>query len=140
MKVAIVYESSTGNTEQMASAVCSGAKEQENEVLMCKAGDASIEDVLRCDIIFLGSPAMGDEVLDDSMEDFFSQIENSIKGKKIGLFGSYDWGDGQWMRLWEERVRTAGADLINGAGLTAHLEPDTESLKACSLLGKMGNI
>jgi flavodoxin len=81
---------------------------------------------------------MDGETLEDSMEVFFSSIEKSLSGKKIGLFGSYDWGDGKWMRTWENRVRVAGGELLNGAGVTGRLLPDTDVLAACTALGKTG--
>ncbi|MCI1210165.1 MAG: flavodoxin domain-containing protein [Treponema sp.] len=138
MKTAIVYESTTGNTEQMAKAIRSGVLAAGGDVTVYHAGAASADEVLACDTIFFGSSAMDGETLEDSMEVFFSSIEKSLSGKKIGLFGSYDWGDGQWMRTWENRVRVAGGELLNGAGVTGRLLPDTDVLAACTALGKTG--
>ena len=135
MKKAIVYASMTGNTEAMANAVADGAKASGAEVILTTADSANEADVLTCDVIFLGSPAMGAEVLDDAMEAFFSKIESSLSGKKIGLFGSYDWGDGQWMRDWAARTAAAGAAVINGDGLICHLTPDDDALSECKKLG-----
>ena len=139
MKISIVYESTTGNTEEMANAIASAAKEADNEVIQIKADSASKDTVLNSDLILLGSPAMGAEVLEDSVEDFFSSIEDSISGKTIGLFGSYDWGDGQWMRDWEERVKTSGATLLNDKGVIANLSPNEQALEACVNLVKNKN-
>ena len=80
---------------------------------------------------------MGDEVIEESeFEPFFAGIEDKISGKKIALFGSYDWGDGQWMRTWEERVKAAGAVLVNDAGIISNLEPSDDILAQCKELGK----
>ena len=80
---------------------------------------------------------MGDEVIEESeFEPFFAGIEDKISGKKIALFGSYDWGDGQWMRTWEDRVKAAGAELVNGAGIISNLEPSDDILAQCKELGK----
>ena len=92
MKKAVVYASTTGNTEAMALAVAEGAKDSGADVVLATADTADAADVLSADVLFLGSPAMGDEVLEDSMEEFFTKIEGSISGKKVALFGSYDWG------------------------------------------------
>ena len=135
MKKAIIYASTTGNTESMANAIKKGAESAGASVIFCTADSASSADVLSSDVIFLGSPAMGDEVLEDSMEAFFSSIESQISGKKIALFGSYDWGDGQWLRDWTERVTKAGAQMINGNGLAIQLTPDENGLKECEKLG-----
>mgnify|MGYP002521236758 FL=1 len=130
MKVSIVYASTTGNTEQMANVICEALKDAGAETAMVTADAADAAEVLASDVILLGSPAMGDEVLEDSMENFFAAIEGSLSGKKLGLFGSYDWGDGQWMRDWEDRAKAAGATLV-ADGLIAHLAPEADDLENC---------
>ena len=135
MKKAIVYSTTTGNTEKMAEAVKSGAEKSGAEVIYTTADAANADEVLASDLILLGSPAMGDEVLEDSMETFFASIEGKISGKKIGIFGSYDWGDGQWLRDWADRVTAAGATCVNGEGLKNHLDEIEED--ACKALGAL---
>ena len=131
MAAAVIYWSGTGNTEKMAKAVAEGAGVEAVSVSDFKGDTAYF------DAIALGSPAMGDEVLEESeFEPFFAGIEGKISGKKIALFGSYDWGDGQWMRTWEDRVKAAGAELINGAGIISNLEPSDDILAQCKELGK----
>lgn len=78
---------------------------------------------------------MGAEELDSEMDDFVSQVEAFAAGKTIGLFGSYDWGDGEWMRLWADRMTAAGATVVNGEGTIASLAPDDEAAEACKALG-----
>ncbi|MBO7612420.1 MAG: flavodoxin domain-containing protein, partial [Treponema sp.] len=109
MKVAVVYASTTGNTEAMANAISEAVKASGAEVVFSTADSADKAAVSACDVILLGSPAMGDEVLEDSMEEFYTGIEGSLNGKKVGIFGSYDWGDGQWLRDWNDRLTSAGA-------------------------------
>ena len=87
------------------------AKASGAEVIFGTADKADKAAVLSCDILLLGSPAMGDEVLEDTMEEFFASIEKSIGSKKVAVFGSYDWGDGQWLRDWADRIKAAGAVL-----------------------------
>lgn len=135
MKKAIVYSTTTGNTEIMAEAIAEGAKSSGAETVLQTADSADREQVLASDVIYLGSPAMGDEVLDDPMEDFFTGIERSISGKKIAIFGSYDWGDGQWLRDWADRISAAGATCVNGEGLKCNLTPDDAGVQACKELG-----
>lgn len=137
MKKAVVYASTTGNTEAMANAVAEGVKASGAEVLLEPADSADSAEVLACDVIFLGSPAMGDEVLEDSMEDFYSKIEGSLNGKKVAIFGSYDWGDGQWLRDWADRIKATGANLLNGEGLKINLTPDDDGLAECRKLGEL---
>ena len=136
MKKAVIYASTTGNTEAMANAVAEGVKSCGAERLMSTASEASISDVLACDVIILGSPAMGDEVLEDSMEEFYTNLEGGLSGKKVAVFGSYDWGDGQWLRTWVERLSAAGATVVNGEGLKAQLAPDEAALAECKSLGE----
>lgn len=127
MKVAIVYASTTGNTEQLANAAAEGAKAAGREVSITTADKGDISEALGADLILLGSPAMGAEQLEESMEDFFSGIEGQLSGKKVGLFGSYDWGDGQWLSDWAERVSSAGASLVGA--VKAQLAPDAAALE-----------
>lgn len=137
MKKAIVYSTTTGNTEAMANAIAEGAKAKGDEMKVYTADSADKDYVLSSDIIYLGSPAMGDEVLEDTMEDFYNGIEASLPGKKVAIFGSYDWGDGQWLRNWAERIKNAGAEVVNGEGLKVNLAPDDKGIEECQNLGKL---
>lgn len=139
MRVAIVFWSGTGNTEAMANAVKEGAESAGAEVQLLNVSEAD-EGVLNADALCMGCPAMGAEQLEDGeFEPFFAGIEDKIKGKKIGLFGSYDWGDGEWMRTWQERVESAGGVMIQD-GIIANNEPDDEALSACRTLGEKVSI
>lgn len=130
MKVAVIYASTTGNTEAMANAICDSLKEKGADVLCSTADGADQAAALSCDVLLLGSPAMGDEVLEDSVEEFFAAIEGSISGKKIGIFGSYDWGDGKWLRDWADRIKSQGAVLL-GDPLMVHLTPEADDVQKC---------
>ncbi len=130
MKVAVIYASTTGNTEAMANAICDSLKEKGADVLCATADGADQAAALSCDVLLLGSPAMGDEVLEDSVEEFFAAIEGSISGKKIGIFGSYDWGDGKWLRDWADRIKSQGAVLL-GEPLMVHLTPEADDVAKC---------
>ena len=128
MKVAIIYASTTGNTEAMAN-VINETVTANAEVVFGTADSADAAAVLACDVILLGSPAMGDEVLEDTMEEFYTGIESGLSGKKVGLFGSYDWGDGQWLRDWEDRAKSAGANVVES--LMVHLTPEADDVTKC---------
>lgn len=131
MKTVVLYWSATGNTEAMAKAVAEGAG-----VEAVTFGEFS-GDLAEYDAIAMGCPAMGAEELEDGeVEPFYTENESKLSGKKVALFGSYDWGDGEWMRLWADRVKAAGAELVNGEGLIANLEPDADALAACKALGE----
>lgn len=134
-KVAVVFWSGTGNTQTMAEAVASGAKERGADVSVIEAASFNADMVSDYDGIAFGCPAMGDEVLEENEFDpMFSDVEGSLEGKKVGLFGSYGWGDGQWMRDWEERCRNAGIILVSD-GITANDAPDDDAITACNGLG-----
>ena len=136
MAIPVIYWSGTGNTEAMAKAVAEGIKANGKEAKLLAVGDASAADVEAAEAVALGCPAMGDEILEeDEMEPFVESIADAVKGKKVVLFGSYDWGDGQWMRDWQERMKGYGADVVK-EGLIANLEPDADALAACKELGK----
>ena len=135
--ISIVYWSQTGNTQAMAEAISEGITEAGKEAKIIDVTDASL-DALKTEKVFaLGCPAMGAEVLEESeMEPFVSELEGSVGGKTIALFGSYGWGDGQWMRDWEERMKAAGAEVVTGAGVICNDAPDDEAVASCKNLGK----
>ena len=129
MKTAVIYWSGTGNTEEMAKAVAEGANA---ELFSVSDFSADIDDY---DAVAFGCSAMGDEVLEESeFEPFFADIESKLSGKKTALFGSYGWGDGQWMRDWTERTKALGANLVDD-GLIANEAPSADDLEKCRALG-----
>ena len=135
-KIAVVYWSGTGNTESMADAVAQGAKGKGAEVKLFTPDSFNSSMVDEFDAIAFGCPAMGAEELEESeFEPMFSDCESKLGGKKIALFGSYGWGDGQWMRDWQDRCAAAGAVLC-GEGLTVNEAPDDIALAECTALGK----
>ncbi|MBR0470384.1 MAG: flavodoxin [Clostridia bacterium] len=135
-KVAVVYWSGTGNTEAMANEVESGAKAAGAEVSVFTAAefnDAMVDDF---DAIAFGCPSMGSEELEDSeFAPMFNACEAKLSGKKVGLFGSYGWGDGEWMRNWEDTVKSDGANLVSD-GVICNEAPDDEAAENCRNLGK----
>ncbi len=135
-KVAVVYWSGTGNTEMMAFQVKKGIEEAGGSVDVFTASEFSADKMDDFDAVAFGCPSMGSEVLEEGeFEPMFSDCEGKLSGKKLAIFGSYDWGDGQWMRDWEERCKAAGANLV-AEGLTVNLTPDEEGDAACQNLGK----
>ena len=136
-KISVVYWSQTGNTATMAGAIVQGITEAGKEAELLDVSQASIDDLKEETVFALGCPAMGAEVLEEAeMEPFVEEVETFAKGKNIALFGSYGWGDGEWMRDWETRMSTAGASLVNGEGLICHEMPDEDMLSQCKELGK----
>lgn len=136
-KTAIIYWSGTGNTEAMANAVLEGAKAVNAETALFSVSQITADSAAEYDTLILGCPAMGAEVLEESeFEPFFAELEKKLSGKKVALFGSYGWGDGEWMRDWENRVNESGASLIGGEGLIINDMPDDDGLESCRELGK----
>ena len=136
-KAAVIYWSGTGNTEAMANAVAEGMKSEGAEVSLLSADAVSAADLAGLDAVALGCPAMGSEVLEeDVFEPMFSSCKKQFVGKKVALFGSYGWGDGEWMRNWEERVKNDGAVLLNDEGRIVNEAPSDEDLEKCKALGE----
>ncbi len=134
MKAAVIYWSGTGNTEKMAQAVLEGLKGAgaEAQLLTPDQVDTSLAGL---DIVALGCPAMGAEVLEENeFEPMFQNIKGNLAGKKVAIFGSYGWGDGEWMRNWEQECKAAGVNLVS-EGLMANNEPDDAALAECKALG-----
>ncbi|SHE35452.1 flavodoxin [Clostridium fallax] len=135
-KLTIIYWSGTGNTETMARLIESGAKESGADVKLLNVCEATEDDVKDAEILALGSPSMGVEVIEEcEMEPFVSSIEGIVNGKKIGLFGSYGWGTGEWMENWVERMESCGADVLE-EGLIANGLPEGPEADACVEYGK----
>ena len=135
-KVAVVYWSGTGNTEAMANKVAEGAKAAGAEVEVISADDFDGTDISGFDGVAFGCPAMGDEELEDSVfQPVFEACEAKLAGKKVALFGSYGWGDGEWMRSWEEKCQNDSVALAVDS-VICNEDPDDEAQAACIELGK----
>ena len=135
-KTAVIYWSGTGNTEAMANAVAEGMREAGAECAVWTPADVSADAVKELDAAALGCPAMGAEELEETeFAPMFDAVKSALAGKAVGLFGSYGWGDGQWMRDWYERAEGAGADLCGDEGLILNETPDAAGLEACKALG-----
>ena len=136
-EIIIAYWSGSGNTEAMASMVAKGVEAAGKSAKVVSIDDFQASELKDEAVFALGCPAMGAEVLEEGeMEPFVAEVESFASGKKIGLFGSYGWGDGQWMRDWEDRMKAAGAELIGREGVICQETPDEDALAACRALGK----
>ena len=137
MSISVVYWSGTGNTQAMAEAIGKGITEAGKEANVVYVGSASLDELKAANAFALGCPSMGVEVLDEAeMEPFVAEVEGFASGKTIALFGSYGWGDGEWMRNWVERMQAAGATVLNGEGLICQETPDDDAIAECVNLGK----
>ena len=136
MKAAVVYWSGTGNTEAMANAIAEGISGKGAEVTVFTASEFGADKVSEFDVLAFGCPAMGAEVLEeDEFEPMFTEVEGSLKGKKVALFGSYGWGDGEWMRSWEERCINDGITLA-AESLIINETPDDDGIAKCKEFGE----
>ena len=136
-KIAVVYWSGTGNTEAMAEEVANGAKAAGAEVESFTTDDFAADKMNDYDAVAFGCPAMGDEVLEeDEFGPLFEDCKAKLSGKKIALFGSYGWGDGEWMRNWVARMEEAGAQVYGGEDAICMNEPDSEAEEKLEALGK----
>ena len=134
-KIAVVFWSGTGNTEQMAYAVMEGIKEKAAEAALFAASEFGASMVKQYDAIAFGCPAMGAEVLEETeFQPMWDACEGALGGKKVALFGSYGWGDSEWMRSWEDACGSAGA-VLACESVICNEAPDEEALEACRALG-----
>lgn len=132
-KVAIVFWSATGNTETMANCIAEGAGAA---AAIVPCGEMDAAKLGEYDVVAFGCPAMGAEQLEESeFEPMFASLEGSLNGKKVALFGSYGWGDGEWMRGWEKDCDDSGIRLVCES-VTCCEAPDDAALDACRALGK----
>lgn len=136
-KTAVIYWSGTGNTEAMANAVLDGMKAAGADAVLWSVDDVKTDEVAAFDAVAMGCPAMGAEVLEETeFEPMYQSIKTSLSGKPVALFGSYGWGDGEWMRDWEADVKGAGAELAAESVICCEA-PDDEATEACKNLGKV---
>ena len=130
-KVAVVYWSGTGNTQAMAEAVANAAGAE-----LFTADAFSGEKMDAYDAVGFGCPSMGSEQLEEGeFEPMFEDCKSHLNGKKVALFGSYGWGDGEWMRNWEAECLSLGANMVCECVICQET-PDEEALAACEALGK----
>ena len=129
----IVYYSASGNTEKMANLIAEGIANGGKTAEVINVSNANADIFDNEEIVILGCPAMGDEVLEENeFEPFVEEISSKILGKKVALFGSYGWGDGQWIRDWQERMESLGCTLI-ADGLIIQNEPEDNSPECIEL-------
>ena len=135
-KTAVVYWSSTGNTEAMAQAVLEGMKEAGAEAVLLTPDAVDVGALAGMDAIAFGCPAMGAEQLEEGeFEPMFADLEGSLSGVKVALFGSYGWGSGQWLEDWCARCKEDGAVMQEEPGVMANEAPDDDAIAACNALG-----
>lgn len=134
-KTAVVYWSGTGNTEAMAKAVAEGMESAGAQVTMLTPDQVKASELSAYDAIAFGCPAMGSEVLEEmEFQPMFDEVKRSLGGKSAALFGSYGWGDGEWMQTWEDQCKELGAHLVSNS-VIANEAPDDTALAACRNLG-----
>ena len=135
-KIAVVYWSGTGNTEAMAKAVAEGAESAGAQVTLLTPDKVNASELGSYDAIGFGCPAMGSEVLEEmEFQPMFDEVKRSLGGKSAALFGSYGWGDGEWMRSWEKDCDDAGISLVCES-ITCCEAPDDDVLAACQAMGR----
>lgn len=134
--IGIIYWSGSGNTQAMAEAIGEGIKSAGSVADVIQVSQITAENALKYEKLVFGCPAMGSEVLEEvEFEPFFEDIESKLTGKKIALFGSYGWGDGQWMRDWQERAERKNA-VVFDEPLILNESPDSQGLDMCREFGK----
>ena len=135
-KTAVIYWSGTGNTEAMANAVLEGMKSAGADARLLTPADADPDTVASFDAVAFGCPAMGDETLEEmDFEPMFSACKGRLAGKSVGLFGSYGWGSGDWMRTWEKDCDESNIGLTVPSVICCET-PDETALEACRAMGK----
>ena len=135
-QIPVIFWTGTGNTQMMADAIAEAINAAGAKAVVKNVSEISADEAAGYDALALGCPAMGAEVLEEcEFEPFFTELEGKLAGKKVALFGSYGWGDGEWMRSWEKDCNDAGLNLVCES-VTCCEAPDATSLNACRELGK----
>lgn len=135
-RILVTFWSGTGNTELMADAIAKAAKEAGAEVDCRPIAEMTVDAAIGYDAVAIGCPSMGQEVLEENdAEPFVEGFCRQGTGRKVAIFGSYGWGDGEWMRNWADRMRLSGCQLLND-GVMAHETPDSQALDDCAACGR----
>ena len=135
-KIAVIYWSGTGNTEAMAKAVAEGMESAGAQVTMLTPDQVKASELSAYDAIAFGCPAMGSEVLEEmEFQPMFDEVKRSLGGKSAALFGSYGWGDGEWMRTWESDCMTLGVTMACEP-VICNATPDEAAGAECEALGE----
>ena len=135
-KIAVVYWSGTGNTEAMANAVADGVRQSGGTAELFSAAQFNAGMMDSYASVAFGCPSMGSEELENSeFAPMFEDCKTKLSGKRIALFGSYGWGDGEWMRNWAADCTAAGA-VLAAEPVICNDAPDDAAVAACNALGK----
>ena len=135
-KTAVIYWSGTGNTEAMANAVLEGMTAAGADAKLLTVDQVNTAELNGYAAIAFGCPAMGSEVLDEKeFQPMFDACKNCLGGKAVALFGSYGWGDGEWMRSWEKDCADAGVNLVCDSVICCEA-PDDTALESLRAMGK----
>lgn len=136
-EIIVVYWSGTGNTAAMADCVAQGIKEAGKNAKVVSVSDITPDELKECPVFAMGCPSMGVEVLEEGeMEPFNEAVKAFVNGRTVGLFGSYGWGDGEWMRNWAADLAEAGAYVLGGEDAICMEAPDENAQEACRELGR----
>lgn len=128
MKITIIYYSATGNTEMIANSITDYLKGKDHDVTILPVEDASIEDAENTDLLILGSPAMGVEEIEEyDFRPFFEDLKPMLFDQDVILFGSYDWGEGEWLESWQEECEDENANVL--MTFKAMLDPQDEDFE-----------
>lgn len=133
--LSIIYYTETGNTEAMAEAIKDGAEESGKEVRLVVVDEATVADVEEASEVLLGCPAKGDEEIEDlTFRPYLESVMDLLKDRKVGIFGSYAWNDGDWIVNWKEEMEENGVEIVTS--LKVYDYPDSDALEECKELGK----
>ena len=128
MKTTIIYYSATGNTEMIANSISEHLEDKGHDVTILAVEDASLQDAENTDLLILGSPAMGVEEIEEyDFRPFFEDLKPMLFDQDIILFGSYDWGEGEWLESWQEECEDENANVL--MTFKAMLDPQDEDLE-----------
>ncbi len=133
----VIYWSQTGNTQKMAELIAKGIEEAGKSAELVELANISVNDLKDEKVIILGSPASGAEELEETeVEPFVSSLEGKIQGKKVALFGSWGWGEGEFLTNLEERIKSYGGEIV-GQSLSVMESPEGEDEDKCVEFGKL---
>lgn len=135
MAILVVYWTGTGNTEIMAEKIHEGILEAGIEADLKTVDQVLPAEINNYEKIAIGCPSMGIEELEpEEFLPWYEDVEPRLGDKLIAIFGSYGWGEGEWMDYWQGRVKDLGLNLFE-EGIRINSTPSSKEAQACLEFG-----
>lgn len=137
-RLLIVFHSQSGHTARMAEAVLRGASTETGVEIVCKrAFDTTIDDLLGCQGLIIGTPE-NFGYMSGAIKDFFDRTYYPAEGRTVGLpyaifISAGNDGSGAIREI--GRIATGYGWKLVAKAVVARKEIDDKTMQSCEELG-----